>query len=793
MRRPLRSSWLYPALLPLLFAPQCFSDTVSPLFSRGYTVMPEPQKVNLGRNDFAFGDGWRLDLSVGLPPSDVAVESLKEELQSRFHVNLAGPEEHTAEKKVIHLKVAPGSVAIGEALGRDKNLLAEQGYEMDLAPDNIQILANAGPGLFYGVETLIQLVKRKGQGLWLPEAEIIDWPDLQLREIYWDDAHHLDRLEALKDAVRRAAFFKINAFSLKLEGHFQYKSAPAVVEPWALSPAQLQDLTDYALHYYVQLIPYIDAPGHVAFILKHPEYAGLREFPESNYEFCATNPDTLKLLFGMYDDLLDATKGAKYFHFGGDEAYFAGLAKNSQCDEATRAKALGSPGKLLGEFYTKVASYLHERGRTPMLWAYAPMVAGDATSLPNYVISTMAFRPKLDQALKAQGIREMLYLNLVWGDPFLFPNYFIAPASRLLHPIPPEENGENRNVPLIQAMDQFATFNPARQSADLIGDIDCGWADEGQHPETRWLAYAAGLAYAWHPGAPTSQEATDSFFQLFYGSGAVNMGEVYRLMSLQGQVWKDSWDVTPTNARKPLTMAPDFQADGTHITYGKPAAADFDVDQSIPLPPVPSPGFLTRHSNDWRTNNSRRLQLAEEALTESDELLNLLEENYQKVEFHQYNLEVFIATAQLFRQNFLMLRDLGRIDAFLHLAEEDAFETDAEGAVANLDHALDLAEKIREQRNRALRDATETFYKTYYPRVPEANGRRFLHDLDDVKDHLADRTVDMSFLVNRELTLPFGDWAESVRTVRNQYAQSHHLPARQQTLDWQNTSVEGKK
>ncbi len=793
MRRKLRASWVYGVLLLLLLARPGFSETVSPLFSRGYTVMPEPQKVNLGSADFAFGDGWRLDLAEGVSPSDVAVGSLKEEMRSRYQVNLAGPGGKMAEKKIIRLRIAPDSVAIGEALDRDKNLLAEQAYKIVLTPDNIQILANAGPGLFYGAETLVQLVKQNRNGFSLPEAEIVDWPDLQLREIYWDDGHHLDRLEALKDAVRRAAFFKINAFSLKLDGHFQFKSAPAVVEPWALSPAQLQELTDYALHYYVQLIPYIDSPAHVSFILKHPEYAGLREYPESNYEFCATNPDTLKLLFGMYDGLLDATKGAKYFHFGGDEAYFVGLAKNPQCDEATRAKELGSPGKLLGEFYTKAASYLRDRGRTPMLWAYAPMVAGDAASLPSYVISTMAFRPKLDQALKAQGIREMLYLNLVWGDPFLFPNYYIAPAPRLLHPIPPEENGENRNVPLIQAMYQFATFNPARRSADLIGDINCGWADEGQHPETQWLAYAAGLAYAWHPGSPTPPEATETFFRLFYGARAVNMGEVYRLMSLQGQVWKDSWDVTPTNARKPLTMAPDFQADGTHITYGKPAAADFDVDQSIPLPQIPSPGFLTRHSPDWRAENSRRLQLAEEALSESDELLNLLEENYQKVDFHPYNLEVFMATARLYRQNFLMFRDLGRIDAFLHLAEDAAFKTDAAEAVANLDHALDLAERIREERNRVLHDATETFYKTYYPRVPEANGRRFLHDLDDVKDHLADRTVDMGFLVSRELTLPFGEWAESVRAVRNQYAQSHHLPARQQSLNWQDTSVpEGK-
>jgi len=89
----------------------------------------------------------------------------------------------------------------------------------------------------------------------------VDWPDLRLRQIYWDDAHHLERPEALPNAIRKAAFYKINGIAIKLEGHFQYRSAPAIVEPYALTPAELQSLTDYGLKYHVQLIPYLDGPG----------------------------------------------------------------------------------------------------------------------------------------------------------------------------------------------------------------------------------------------------------------------------------------------------------------------------------------------------------------------------------------------------------------------------------------------------------------------------------------------------------------------------------------------------
>jgi len=70
------------------------------------------------------------------------------------------------------------------------------------------------------------------------------------------------------------------------------------------------------------------------------------------------------------------------------------------------------------------------------------------------------------------------------------------------------------------------------------------------------------------------------------------------------------------------------------------------------------------------------------------------------------------------------------------------------------------------------------------PRVAQANGRTFLHELDDVKDHVPDRTVDMSYLVDRELQLPFGAWVEAIRSARNQYAAANHLAADAQKFDW---------
>ena len=59
--------------------------TVSPLAARGYIVLPEPQRTELGERDFRFGPDWRLELG-GVPAHDAAAGSLRDDLESRFHI-----------------------------------------------------------------------------------------------------------------------------------------------------------------------------------------------------------------------------------------------------------------------------------------------------------------------------------------------------------------------------------------------------------------------------------------------------------------------------------------------------------------------------------------------------------------------------------------------------------------------------------------------------------------------------------------------------------------------------------
>ncbi|HSM76016.1 MAG TPA: beta-N-acetylhexosaminidase [Bryobacteraceae bacterium] len=755
--RSVKTGLLVPCFLAMCM--NLMAASASDLLARGYAAMPAPQEVRLGPADFEFGPEWRVELGSGVLPGDAAAQSLQDDLLSRFHVTLGA----SGARKVIRLSIRSGSVKPGPAVGKDKAEVAEQAYRLELAQSAITVEANAGAGLFYGVQTLLQLLKPRDGKLWLPEAEIADWPDLGLRHIYWDDAHHLERLDDLKRAIRQAAFFKINGFAIKLEGHFQFRSAPAVVEPYALTPAEFQELTDYGLHYYVQVVPYLDGPAHIGFILKHPEYAGLRAFPDSNYEMCVTNPDSYKLLEGMFQDLIDANKGGKYFYLSTDEPYYLGMADNSQCQEARHAKELGSPGKLFAEFAAKAGTYLHDRGRTVFFWGEYPMKPADVPSLPSFLVNGETYGPSFDPLFRERGLRQMIYTSSE-GEEQLFPDYFILPAARRLH-------ADYSGTPRIAENFDKISFDTARRDSDLIGEVNAGWADMGLHPETFWLGYAASASAGWHPGVPDPRESMSVFYPLFYGPGASAMDRAYQLLSEQAQFWSDSWERTPSTSRKPIWG-------NSEGIFSPPQPAH---DQTLPLPPAPSDDLS--YGSSWSRENARRLELTGEAVAGNDALIGILNANLLSARFNHYNLEVLLAIARICGQNLNMLQAIGRIDRNLREADEKKLK-DPGDAVAAVDRALEEAQGILLERNQVFQEAETTWYKSWLPRVASANGRTFLHELDDVKDHLPDRTVDMSYLIYRQLLLPFGDWVNQITQARNRFAAAHGIAAKSGDFDW---------
>jgi hexosaminidase len=690
------------------------------LFARGYTVIPEPQQVDLDGPDFVFGNGWQLVTGNGVQRNATPVDVLREGLASRHGIELNVVPNADPHAKAIRMAISPGSVNIGVSTDRDKEKLAEEAYRLDISPSAISIAANAEPGLLYGAETLVQIVKSHQGANWLPKGRITDWPDLQNRFMYWDDKAHLDHPEVLQEMLRQAAFFKLNGVLLKLNAHFEYASAPAVVDPYALNAKQLQQLTNYGLRYHVQLIPYIGGPAHIAWILKHPDYAKLRAFPESNYELCTTNTRSYDLLDGMYQELMNV----KYFLLSTDEPYYVGLANNEQCNELDAAAQAGGPGKLLAQFITKTAGYLHDHGRTVIFWGEYSLKPADIPALPPYLINGEVYGKEFDNAFRRQQIRQMIFTYAQASEP-LFPSYYLLPETEHVNYSGFSQSDEAHFRPTTDRITQLyneISFWGARQTADLMGVDICAWADEGLHPETFWLGFATGAGWAWHPGSPDPAEAKSSFYRLFYGRGTDNIDRIYQLMSTQAQFWESSWDWAPSSIRPPLFG----NSEGVHQIAPR--------DQVISLPPVPVGDYL-RLDYDWAKENNARLQLAQKSLSDNDEVLGLLNRNLQAVQFHSYNVEVFLSIAQLYRHNLEMLQTFGTISELLHSAELAASRLDYTIALSSLDQALQSAYSIRANRNKALQSVTRIWYQSWYPRISEANGRKYLLVLNSVQDY----------------------------------------------------------
>jgi hexosaminidase len=139
------------------------------------------------------------------------------------------------------------------------------------------------------------------------------------------------------------------------------------------------------------------------------------------------------------------------------------------------------------------------------------------------------------------------------------------------------------------------------------------------------------------------------------------------------------------------------------------------------------------------------------------------------------------------RQNLFL--DLKSINEFMKLAGHTGKGNPA-FTVAVIDAALDKANGICNHRNEVLQSVTATWYQEWFPKVAEANGRKFLHQADDVKDHNPDRTIDMSYLVYRQLKYPLGTWAKQVLDARNLFAKQHSLPERIEIFNWESVTTQ---
>jgi hypothetical protein len=711
---------------------------------RGHAVIPSPQVVRLKTRDVRLDSSWRVDA-----PAHAATRALREGLEE-FHGLRLAADSGGAENAII-LRVRADAVPAAPEETK------AQAYRLTAAPGRIEITGNGDAGLFYGVQTLVQLVKQGPSGsLLLPECEIEDWPRLALRFLHWDTKHHQDRLPALKRYIDWAARFKANMIGFEVEDKFAYPSNPVIGAPGAFTPAELQEIVNYGLERFIQVVPVVQGPSHFAYVLKHPQYAHLRA-DGNNYMACLCLEETYKLIFQMYDDLIAATKGVDYFFVSTDEIYYAGIGSNCKKPYTPENRSAA-----WADFAIRARNHLAQRGRRMLAWLEYPLLAQDLERIPADVIDGVVGEEEFVEIEKRKGMRQLAYVSMQ-GAEFLFPDHLAIES------LPPETvMGEFESVftsgRLSAAHNSIAKGRAIGMSP--IGAFAAAWDDSGLHNETFWLGWSAAAGWAWHPGVPPPEQHAAAFMQVYYGPRVSGMIEVYRSMQRQARAWQRTWDRVISRVRGPGYGNSDGKGIGT---------ARHDL--TLEAPPLPQAGTLAFEA---RFGARYKAWLAEApALSlQNDQLRHALHENLLRADRNRYNLEVFLALAQFIGHHWKLLATLAGAERDLSEAADAASKGRHAEAVGRLVAAHNRVAAAEEEGEAVFRNLTAVFEKSRYPKGRDAGGKQFVHVLDDTKDHWADRTPDLGYMSMPERSIGLSQWRLELSSLAQSYAARHKVQVR---------------
>ena len=206
--------------------------------------------------------------------------------------------------------------------------LGREGYVLLIAEKRVIIAAHAPAGLFYGAQTLKQLIRAYAQKNSIPALKITDWPDFAFRGIHDDISRGpVPSREYMKEQIRRLSALKINALSYYTEHVLVTKSHPDFAPAGgAISINEWEELDQYAQKHFIQLIPNFQSFAHFEKILAFPQY---KHLGDTERLLSPVSPQSTKFLNDIYRELAPAFQ-APYFMAGCDETWDLGRGKSKK-------------------------------------------------------------------------------------------------------------------------------------------------------------------------------------------------------------------------------------------------------------------------------------------------------------------------------------------------------------------------------------------------------------------------------------------------------------------------------
>ncbi|MFX1498181.1 MAG: family 20 glycosylhydrolase [Promethearchaeota archaeon] len=200
-------------------------------------------------------------------------------------------------------------------------LKIKQGYSLLSKETKTVIEADSEQGLYYGIQTLFQLMNSTPSKLSINEVIIIDFPLLEIRGVSDDISRgQAATISNLKKFIEELSHFKINHYYLVyMQDMFKFKDHPKISEGrGSYSKEEIGEVFEFARKHFVELIPIFQTTGHWDNILNYQDYWSYGEFPGSNSLNLANN-EIYHLLDGMIKELSEVFK-SDYFHIAADES-----------------------------------------------------------------------------------------------------------------------------------------------------------------------------------------------------------------------------------------------------------------------------------------------------------------------------------------------------------------------------------------------------------------------------------------------------------------------------------------
>jgi hexosaminidase len=476
--------------------------------ARSLKLLPAPREVRMAEGRLLIK--FATIILISNNEDRLAAETLQKEIHDRTGMKVSIESATTAPKTAGHISLGRltdrGLRSYLESQGvkvddLDSDNLRKQAYVIRATDSGVVVAATTAQGLFYGVQTLRQLLRPESPSqktLAIPALIIRDWPSMEWRGVSDDISRGpIPTLDYLKMQIRTLSEYKINILGFNMENVFDFQSQSLVAPKGAkLTPTEIKELVDYATKYYVTILPEQQAFGHLHQFLKYEIYSDLAETPHGHV-LTPTNPKTYDFIRQVYGEVVPLFP-SPFFHIGADETFELGLGRTKDL------AAQQGLGRVYLEHLQKVFEIMQPFHKQLMFW-------GDiAVKYPEL----LTILPKDMIAVPWEYNAKPSYEDIITPYTNAGLRVVVSPGAGNWGVIWPDLDSAFTNV---------KNFVRDGQKHQAMGVLNTTWNDDGESlVDMDWPALIFGAAAGWQPGESSIDDFKNSYDWAFYRNSEGN-------------------------------------------------------------------------------------------------------------------------------------------------------------------------------------------------------------------------------------------------------------------------------